>query len=92
MNDVPQSRFVTSFHEVDFSDLTMPMIVVYERPKDHPFGLIARIWNVGPGSVQPTDMAMIANSLEQLRNGIPRRFTRVERNPSDDPNILEVWI
>lgn len=89
---LPQSRIVPNFHEVDFSDLTLPMIVVYKRPLDYPIHFVARVFNVSPGDVQPTDMAMKALTLEELREGIPDRFFRMDRAESDDPKIVETWV
>lgn len=89
---MPKSRIVPHFHEVDFSDLSLPMIVVYDRPTDFPEQVVARIFNIVPGDVQPTDMAMTALTIEEIHSGIPERFTRLNRNPGDDPNILETWI
>lgn len=84
------TRVFPSFHEIDFSDMKLPMITIYERPADFPEHFVARIWEASIPA--PTDIAMVEKTLDAIYDGIPPRFTRMNRNPGDDPNILEVWI
>lgn len=86
------NQVVPDFHNVDFSEL-QPLITVYAHPKDYPEHFVARIWHIGgDGMVVPTDMVMIADSIEGIRAGIPARFTRLNRDAHDDETISETWI
>lgn len=87
-----ESQIVSDFHNVDFSNLDLPMIVLYDKPKDFPEHFVARIFNISHGNVQATDMCMIAGSAEEIRTGIPPRFARIERHEDDDANIVESWL
>lgn len=86
-----KDQIVPDFHNADFSEL-MPLITVYDHPKDYPEHFIARIWHIGDGKVFPTDMVMIAETIEEIRAGIPARFTRLNRDAHDDETIMETWI
>jgi len=67
------------------------MWVIYARPKDHPDGYIARLWQ---GST-PTAETIPGDQLEAVRLGIAERMPgaqRLGRQPGDDPVIVEVWL
>lgn len=91
--DWPLTRIVSSFHDVDFSDLQLPMVCIFKQPKDFPDCYVARIYAVVDGEPVPTDMAMIADDLQGLYHGIPTRFTLCyPRDKADDPAVVETWV
>lgn len=69
----------------------LDMWVIYERPLDFPTGYVARLWKV-TAVMRPTLTAIFAASLEAARAGLPPGLTRVARHPSDEPQIVEVWL
>lgn len=86
------TKFVDSMQQVDFSEIKIPMAVIYDSPKDFPNLHMCRIWE-GAGC-HPTNTATQRFSLEELREdiqaaGFTIRFPRAE---GDDPVILETWM
>lgn len=86
------TNFVDSMQQVDFSDMKMPMAVIYNGPKDFPNLYMCRIWE-GAGC-HPTNTAVQRFSLEELREDIKAAgfTTRFPRAKGDDPVILETWL
>lgn len=66
----------------------VPVWVIYQRPKDYPRKFVARLWNLD----EPTATALVADTLEEVRGLLPAGLVRIERNPLDDPVILEAWV
>jgi len=66
----------------------LPMITVYEKPADYPNQYVARVWDVN----RPTRLIALADTLEEIREAIPREMCNIKRQPQDDPCIVEVWI
>ena len=62
------TKFVDSMQQVDFSEIKIPMAVIYDSPKDFPNLYMCRIWE-GAGC-HPTNMATQRFSLEELREDI----------------------
>lgn len=65
---------------------------VYCRPKDYPYGYIARRHDVHMGFSMPTDKIVTSTTLEGVRRQLPVGLVRLDRNPNDDPVIVEIWI
>jgi len=62
--------------------------VVYENPKDYPGQFVAR-----PGVTGGMGRAvLLADSLDELRALLPPGLHRLERDPNDDPVVVEVWV
>lgn len=84
------SIIVESFLDFPVRQLcTVPIIVVYKSPSDYPGKYVARLWDVHN---RPTRYAMIKNSLEDVRKGIPETMTRLGPAAKDDPVIIETWL
>lgn len=79
---------VENFENIDVSDLKIPMIVIYEKPKDFPNNYIARLWDTN----KPTNIAVVRDTLEELREVIPNHMVKFDRNIDDDKVIVEVWV
>lgn len=85
------NKFVESMKEVDFSDMKIPMLVIYDSPADMPGMYVCRIWEVV--DCRPTNTAMRKKTLEEMREDIQAAgFTiKLPRTESDDPVIVESW-
>jgi len=61
---------------------------VYDHPKDHPEGYIARCFEMD----QPTNIT-IAGELDDIRECFERiGLVCIHRAPTDDPVIMETWV
>lgn len=70
----------------------LPMWVIYDHPTDHPEGYVARAWYSLPAAT-PMRLAVSHPELEPLRQMMREAaFTRLERQPGDDPVIVELWL
>jgi hypothetical protein len=67
------------------------MYVIYERPKDYPDRYVLRQWIIDE-QPSPTGWFVLADTLEAVRAFVPPYCIRFERNPSDEPQIVESWI
>lgn len=68
------------------------MWTVYDRPKDYPDDVVARMYEVGAGKITATDHVMKGEG-ESLRAVFLRAgLTRLARDPDDDANIMECWV
>ena len=65
----------------------MPVWTIYDWP---PF--LARKWLVWDRLFTPTREMLAASTLIELRAMLPPDLTRVEREPGDDPKIVETWL
>jgi hypothetical protein len=73
----------------------LEMFTVYERPRDYPDKFVVRRWWIGKELGKPTpdaDWFYVADTLEEVRARVPAHCVRMERHPSDDLRIVEVWI
>jgi hypothetical protein len=73
----------------------MEMFVVYDRPLDYPEHYVMRRWIIGAVEGQPIpdkDYFVIAKTLDEVRVAIPPHCVRLERDPNDEPQIVESWI
>lgn len=71
----------------------LPMWTVYERPKDYPKHFVARRFMImSMGNFAITDDVLVANTLDEVRAMLPPGLYRLDRQPNDDRNIVEVWL
>lgn len=66
----------------------LPLICVYKNPADYPNKYVARLWDVD----KPTTLVAIADSFEEIRAAKPPEMVIMQRQPNDDPVIIETWI
>jgi|HubBroStandDraft_6_1064221.scaffolds.fasta_scaffold3971273_2 hypothetical protein len=71
---------------------TLEMYVVYERPRDYPDKFVVRRWGCRAEGAVPEDWFVLGTTLDEVRAAIPRHCVRLERDPRDEPQIIEVWI
>jgi len=63
---------------------------IYDRPRDHPVGFIARRFEIS-GSITPTEDTL-SGELEHLREVFERAgLVKIARSESDEPQIVESW-
>lgn len=85
---------VESFEMVDFSELTWPMVVIYEKPGDFPNEFIGRIWDVAERKATPTNTFIARDNIEAVREDIAAAgfMVKFDRADGDDPVIRETWM
>lgn len=79
---------VESFNDVDCSDLTIPMVVVYCCPIDFPGKYVARLFDMD----NPTNCVIVSDNYQEIVKGIPSHMYKIKRDPNDEPQILETWL
>ncbi|MDR3554756.1 MAG: hypothetical protein P4L55_08370 [Syntrophobacteraceae bacterium] len=71
----------------------LPLWVVYDHPADHPDHYIARKFLITNFAVEPTTRCAQSRRLQVLQTALQRKgLTRLARDISDDPVILETWL
>lgn len=66
--------------------------VVYARPIDYPgSAFVMRIHRIGGGKVKPTDKIWMEDTLEAVRQHVPKGCERHDRAERDEPQIVEWW-
>lgn len=84
-----QEKRVESVTQIDFSWMKMPIIAVYENPKDFPGQIVARVWEVN----RPTDTIIVKSSLEEMQQDISKTgMAFLPRTKQDDPALIGTWI
>ena len=64
---------------------------IFNKPLDMPDAYVARKFLIGQQPV-PTDEMFSAQTLDEVRGMLPEGLFRLERNPADDPVIVESWV
>jgi hypothetical protein len=65
---------------------------IYDRPRDHPDGFIARRFEIGSGSTTPTKDTL-TGKVDDLRYALERAgFVKITRSEGDEAPIVESWI
>lgn len=84
-------KLINTFAQLDLSGVQMPIIVIYNSPKDYPGTYVARVWDMD----KPTNIMMLKKKLSTIREDIKAYLPNVVRLPkaqNDDPCIVETWI
>ena len=67
------------------------MFTIYEDPVDWPKGtFVVRRFEVSAAGLACECFAF--NSLENARRALPPGLAMITRHPSDEPQIVEVWL
>lgn len=85
-------RQLVSFRQADFSNMSLPMITIYDHPLDYPNAYVARVWEAK--TLTPTNVVVCKKNLEELRKDIQAAgfLVRIDGKVEADPVILETWI
>ena len=70
----------------------LTIFTIYDHPKDQPEHFVVRQWFTNGGPEPIAGEAKLAKTIREARAWIPSGLVRFERNPGDDPCILETWI
>ena len=76
-------------------DDELSMWTIYDHPKDYPTYFVARRWRIARDRSEPipTDDVLFSLTYEFIELVMRQRgLTKIERCPSDDPVIKEVWL
>lgn len=71
---------------------SLPMWVIYDRPKDYPRHFVVRRHLAGAGVVTADTDCQLADTLEEARKLIPPGLFNLGRSPHDEAQIVEVWV
>ena len=87
-----RNKVVTSFSKVDYSEMIMPGIVVYNSPKDFKGVYVCRLFEMSISAA--TDTIIIRRTLEECREDIYKSGfdIRIPRDEMDVRSIVETWI
>lgn len=69
----------------------LPMWVVTSNPKDYPGKVVARLFVTLP-TAEPTTVAVVGDTLEEVRCSLPRGLHCLPRHPRDEAQIVETWL
>jgi len=70
----------------------LSMWTIYDKPRDHPDGYIARRHEAANGVSGPTN-DVLTGDLTLMREAMSRcGLVRMQRAPSDEPQIVETWM
>jgi len=72
------------------ADRDLLMWTVCASPSDFPGKVTARPSSLFAG--KPVDFVLVADSLAGIRKMLPPGLVKIEREPNDDPVIVEVWM
>lgn len=74
--------------------MVLAMWVIYDRPLDYPRGYLARQWLVTPNGLAASNGEVITGaSLDEVRDKLaPFGLHRIQRDPRDEPQIVETWL
>lgn len=85
-------KLVESMKLVDFSNIKVPLIVVYDHPSDYPDAYVARVWAAERNL--PTNVFIKKDTLQEIREDIRSSgfMLCISRAAEDHPTIVESWI
>ena len=70
----------------------LEMFVIFDHPKDWPDKFVARQFLIQEDTATPTGTFWLGDSLDEVRSHLPPHCARLERDPNDEPQIVESWI
>jgi hypothetical protein len=70
----------------------LSMWTVYDHPSDYPDCFVARLSLISRAGIVTTRETITAATLEELRGKLPPGLYRLNRDPLDDPVIVEIWL
>jgi hypothetical protein len=70
----------------------LTMYTIYFNPLDYPGRYVVRGFFIESGKVEPGELCVVADTLEQARAAVPPGCAQIARDPDDEPQIVETWI
>jgi hypothetical protein len=90
MSNEPRNIVKTQWQAAQRGLLTI--WTIYDRPKDHPDGFIARRFEVGGGDTVATP-EILTGELEDLRQVFWKAgLMKLSRQEGDEPQVVESWV
>lgn len=83
-----KSTILNNFSDISLQQIKVPLFTIYKSPKDFEGKYVTRLFNVE----HPTEYCVVKDTLEQAREVLPEGLTKIDRQPQDDPVIVEVWL
>lgn len=78
------------------SDVTLATWTIYRHPLDHPQGYVVTEWHITAADPEPAHASTFrCDTLAQARTyitTIAQGSVRVDRDPHDEPQIVETWL
>ena len=68
------------------------MWTIYESPRDYPGRFVVRGWTVQREPVPDELPTAVVDTLAAARRHVPVGLFRLDRDPDDDPTIVETWL
>lgn len=90
---LPPSEVVSDIHARRlYSEVALPMWVLYEHPSDFPSHYVLRLWEGMTN--KPTNFIFIAATLQEAEAQFDRgaHFVRMQPFAGDDPKIVAVFL
>ena len=90
--NIPLNKIVPSMTQVDFSDMDLPLAVIYNRPDDFPDRVVARIRE---GRIDcSTNVCCMYQTVEESRKDLQKAgfVLLMPRDERDVRSIVETWI
>ena len=79
--NTPLYKRVPTLNLVDYSDIKVPLVVIYDSPKDFPGKVVARVWDGEKNLKRCEDDVMSAGFIFKF-----------PRTPEDDACIVETYM
>ena len=70
----------------------LSMWVIYEDPTDNPGKFVARMHMAGRECYGATELHVVGDSLDEVRDKLPPGVVNIGRQIGDEPHIVEVWL
>lgn len=86
------SRSSLKWVAVDPRGKSLWTYAVYHNPADFPGKYVVRRYASSQNFVFPQAVLAVEDTLEAAREKLPQGLGRIERDPNDDPAIVEVWL
>ncbi|MBQ8559070.1 MAG: hypothetical protein IJ439_03695 [Tyzzerella sp.] len=83
-------KLATSIKELDLSGLKLPVIAIYDHPKDYPEYYVARVFDTD----RPTDTIILKDTLAAVQEDIRDNTNMIffNRGADDDKCIVGAWM
>lgn len=65
---------------------------IYQNVIEYPGKFVMRAFRVTADGPRPLSKCAVANTLDDIRDMVPLGLYRLDRDPTDPPEILETWI
>lgn len=84
-----KDKVVGKIEQKDVDALMIPLIAIYDHPRDYPDHIVARLWDTDI----PTNLVMVRKTIEEMHAAIKELedVVYMPRQREDDPVIIGVY-